>query len=222
MSPIAWESTRMQSRSPSLHLMGLEIGSLPQLTRSHTRWHSTQRSAIYASLADSMVASVIAEHSKLLREKLAIIQEAQVAAVSAGFVAASNLQLLRRDALLQNFGIQPQVHSTVRTAPFERSHVLGPEPKVFQQQVRTIRQADRMAGSSVTFIQKTKDSLPVQSSTKKTASSKTTHQARASVFEKFSEGSYYHSENNHPGPVLSCQSRQGRLLVSRSSTAQEV
>ena len=44
----------------------------------------TRRAAIYASLADSMVASVIEElspenqRSKLLREKLAIIQEAQV------------------------------------------------------------------------------------------------------------------------------------------------
>ena len=66
-----------------------------------------RRSAIYASLLDSMVASVIEELSpkdertKLLREKLAIIQEAQVSTVSAGFAAASNLQLLRRDALPQ-------------------------------------------------------------------------------------------------------------------------
>ena len=106
-----------------------------------------RRSAIYASLADSMVASVIEELSpkdermKLLREKLAIIQEAQVSAVSAGFAATSNLQLLRRDALLKNFEIQPQVLSTVRTAPFEGSHMLGPEPKVLQTRVRTIKQA---------------------------------------------------------------------------------
>ena len=73
-----------------------------------------RRSAIYASLADSRVASVIChqelspkdERTKLLRQKLAIIQEAQVSAVSAGFAAASNLQLLRRDALLKNFGFQ--------------------------------------------------------------------------------------------------------------------
>ena len=96
------------------------------------------RSAIYASLADSMVASVIEElspkdeRSKLLREKLAIIQEAQVSAVSADFASASNLQLLRRDALLKNFGFQPQVLSSVRMAPFERNHVVGPKPKVLQ------------------------------------------------------------------------------------------
>ena len=74
-----------------------------------------RRAAIYASLADSMVASVIEELSpkdqrtKLLHEKLAIIQEAQVSTISAGFAAASNLQLLRQDALLKNFGFQPQV-----------------------------------------------------------------------------------------------------------------
>ena len=73
-----------------------------------------RRAAIYASLADSMVASLIEElspkdqRSKLLWEKLAIIQEAQVAAVSAGFAAASNLQLLRQEALLKNFGFQPK------------------------------------------------------------------------------------------------------------------
>ena len=122
-----------------------------------------RRSAIYASLADSMVASVIEElspkdqRSKLLREKLAIIQEAQVSAVSAGFAAASNLQLLRRDGLLKNFGFQPQVLSTVRTAPFQGSQILGPEPKELQNRVRAIRQAYRIAGSSVTFVQKPKE-----------------------------------------------------------------
>ena len=37
-------------------------------------------------------------------------------------------------------------------APFEGPHVLGPEPKVLQNGVRAIRQADGMAGSSVTFF----------------------------------------------------------------------
>ena len=90
-----------------------------------------RRSAIYASLADSMVAFVIKELSskdertKLLREKLAVMQEAQVAAVSAGFAATSHLQLLPPDALLKNFGFQPQVLCTMRTVLFEGSHVLG-------------------------------------------------------------------------------------------------
>ena len=136
-----------------------------------------RRSAIYASSADSMVASVIEELSpKDERSKLLLIQEAQV---SAGFAVASNLQLLRRDALLKNFGFQPQVLSSVRTAPFEGDHVVGPEPRVLQNRVRTIRQADRMAGSSVTFVQKHWEpttSMKVTSS-KKTAS-------RPSVYDR--------------------------------------
>ena len=144
-----------------------------------------RRSAIYASLADSMVASVIEElspmyqRSKLLWEKLAIIQEAQVSAVSAGFAVASNLQLLQRDALLKNFGFHPQDLSTVRTAPFEGPHVLGPEPKELQNRVRAIWQADRMAGSSVTFVQKPKET---KTSTKVTSSSRK-NQSRTSVFD---------------------------------------
>ena len=92
---------------------------------------------------------------------------------------ASNLQLLRRDALLKNFGFQPQVFSTMRTAPFEGLHVLGPEPKVLQSTVRTIRQADRMVGSSVTFAQRHRDS---KSSAKATSSKKST--SRTSVFDR--------------------------------------
>ena len=122
-----------------------------------------------------MVASLIEElspkdeRSKLLREKLAIIQEAQVSAVSAGFAAASNLQLLRRDALLRNFNFQPPVLSAVRTAPFEGHHVVGPEPKVLQAQVRAIRQADRMTGSSVTFARQKEVKTSTKTSSKKTA-----------------------------------------------------
>ena len=144
-----------------------------------------RRSAIYASLADSMVASLIEELSpkdertKLLREKLAIIQVAQVSAVSAGFAAASNLQLLRRHALLKNFNFQPQVLSSVRTAPFEGDHVVGPEPNVLQNHVRAIRQADLMTGSSVTFVQKQRE----PKTSKKVTSSKKTA-PRPSVFDR--------------------------------------
>ena len=45
-----------------------------------------------------------------------------------------------------------------------------------------MRQADRMAGSSVTFVQKPKESN--QTSTKKTSSTKKNQQARTSVFER--------------------------------------
>ena len=166
-----------------------------------------RRSAIYASLADTMVASVIEElspkdeRSKSLREKLAIIQEAQV---SAGFAAASNLQLLRRDALLKNFGFQPQVLSSVRTAPFEGSHVVGPEPKVLQNRVRTIRQADRMAGSSVTFAQKHREP---KTSSKVTSSKKPA--PRPSVFDRLGSPNSTTQEDCDAGAALPSWCRKG-------------
>ena len=97
--------------------------------------------------------------------------------MSAGFAAASNLQFLRRDALLRNFNFQPQVLSAVWTAPFEGHHVVGPEPKDLQARVRAIRQADCMTGSSVTFAKQKE----VKTSTK-TSSNKTV--PRPSLFDR--------------------------------------
>ena len=171
-----------------------------------------RRSAIYESLADSMVASVIQElsrkdqRSKLLLEKLTIIQEALVSAVSAGFAAASNLQLLRRDTLLRNFGFQPQVLSTVRTAPFEGSHVLGPDPKELQNRVRAIWQADRMAGSSVTFVQKTKET---KTSTKVTIICQEEPVQDIRLWSSWFACSHYCTEKCDIGTALSCWRRQG-------------
>ena len=120
-----------------------------------------------------MVAAVIEklspkdQRSKLLLEKLTIIQEAQVSAVSAAFAAASNLQLLK------NFGFQPQVLSC------ENGWVHSKDLKEeLQNRVRSIRRADRMAGSSVTFVQKTKD---YKTNTKVTSAAKKS-QSRTSVF----------------------------------------
>ena len=56
--------------------------------------------------------------------------------------------------------------------------MVGPEPKVHQNHVRAIRQADRMAGSSVTFDQKNRE----PASTKVTSSKKTA--PRPSVFDR--------------------------------------
>ena len=94
--------------------------------------------------------------------------------------AAAVFQLQRWDSQLKNFGFQPQVLCTVKMAPFEGPHVLVPESKILQNRVRAIRQADRMVGSSVTFVQKPKES---KTSTKGTSSTKKT-QARCSVFDR--------------------------------------
>ena len=65
------------------------------------------------------------------------------------------------------------------TVKFEGPHVLGPELKVLQNRVWAIRQADRMAGSLVTFVQKPKET---KITTKVTSTSRR-NQSRASVFD---------------------------------------
>ena len=106
----------------------------------------------------------------------------------------------------QELGFQPQVLSTVRTALFEGSHVLGPEPKVLQQRVRTIRQADNMAGTSVTFVQKPKETN--QTSTKKTSTTKKNPQSRTSVFERLcSPLTTTVQWTIYPRSVISCKCR---------------
>ena len=116
---------------------------------------------------------------------------------------ASSLQLLCPDALLKNFGFQPQVLSTVRTAPFESSRVLGPEPKVLQNTLRTIRQVDWMAGSSFTFAQRHRDS---KSSRKAMSSKKTT--SRTSVAD-------HDFDDSNTIVVLSCAWQEFFLAKSR-------
>ena len=107
----------MLSTFPSLQLrMDLTTKSLLRPTRSTIAWVWTQRNSRggppftlhwqthWRPQWSRSFLPRIHQRTKLLREKLAIIQEAQVWAVSVGFAAASNLQLLRRDALLKNFG----------------------------------------------------------------------------------------------------------------------
>ena len=184
VSLTAWKYTGMPSTFPSLQLLTDSLSrNLLLPTRSRIAWVWTPKN--WPGGVPSMPLWQTPWWRRWLRSFLlgtnnpscyarSWLQEAQVAAVSASFAAASNLQLLRWDALLKNFGFQPQVLSNVRTVPFEGSHILGLEPKVLQQRVQTIRQADRMAGSSVTFVQKPKESN--QTSTKKTSSTKKSQQ----------------------------------------------
>ena len=119
---------------PNTDRFGEAAGQLPDLTENgHWYWRVCQKihHIFFTSGLHGRISPIWAvsrdERTKLLKEKLAIIQEAQVATMTSGFAAASSLQLLRRDTLLQNFSFQPQVLSIVGTAPFEGSHVLGLE-----------------------------------------------------------------------------------------------
>ena len=80
------------------------------------------RAAVYTSIADSMLDTVISELSpkdsrtKHLKEQLAIVQEAQVGALNAAYGTASNLQLVRRDAALKPMHFSAEVVAGLGTS----------------------------------------------------------------------------------------------------------
>ena len=123
--------------------------SLPTKVQSDTE-ELARRASIYASVADSMMGSVIAElvpedqMSAGLVERLRIIQEAQVGAMAASVAVASNLQLVRRDAVLKHMNLPQSTISRARTAPFVGTHVLGPEPKEFARILSDMKKEDAL------------------------------------------------------------------------------
>ena len=161
-----------------------------------------RRSAIYAYLMYSMVASVISklsskdERTKLLKEKLAVIQEAQVAAMSSGFAAAFNLQLLRRDALLKNFGFQHVL----------RGHMsLDQNLRYFSNVCVT---SDTRTGCQdlQSLSRRRLKKLPHPKSAKR----------RQRPRHNRPDKSTHHSEDHHTGDaVLSCRVRPGRPSTSQ-------
>ena len=142
-----------------------------------------RRSATYASLADSMVASVIEELFPQGWTHKTSLGEAGHNSRGTSFRGVCRLCSRVEPAVAssrcppEELQLPAQVLSAVWTAPFEGCHVVGPEPKVLQNRVRAIRQADRMAGSSVTFAQKQKKPKTSTKSSKKTA-------PRPSVFDR--------------------------------------
>ena len=132
--------------------------------------------------------------------------------MSSGSVAASNLQLLRRDALLKNFSFQPQVLSVVHTALFEESHVVGPEPKVLHNVSITSGMQTGCQDLQSLSRRRLKKLPQHQEDTK---SQDTTGQDFC-VWPSGVYKSTHHSEYHHTGhAVLSC-----RVRVGRSSTSQ--
>ena len=105
---------------------------------------------------------------------------------------------------------QPTAFRTACRASFHGVHVLGPEPKVLQERVRNIKQADRMSGSSFTFTQ----SLSAAS---QSMASSTTSQAKKSKFVNKSTKSQSPTSMFDRLGFLECVQRQDRATVSDQS-----
>ena len=92
------------------------------------------RSAIYRSTTDSLIASLIdwipdEEGDDIVMEHVDIMSEASRCNVAAAIATAANMQLVRRDSLLQQALLPDHYISRTRTAPFHRYHMIGAFPR---------------------------------------------------------------------------------------------
>ena len=59
--------------------------------------------------------------------------------VTAAAASAANLQLVRRDALLNAYKLREEYVTTARVAPFSGSHVIGPDPREFNRALMNLK-----------------------------------------------------------------------------------
>ena len=83
-----------------------------------------RRAAIYGSIMDSLVASILKyipeeAQDKVVQEQLTIMHKSSYKAIASETAEASNLQLIRRDMALVQLHLQDEHIARARTAPFQ-------------------------------------------------------------------------------------------------------
>ena len=110
------------------------------------------RAAVYGSIADVMFSSIIHslapedERAPLLKERITIAAEASMRSITASVAVASNLQLVRRDVVLDHLLLNQSTASRARTAPFSGTHLMGPDPNRFYGEIMKLREQQVLHG----------------------------------------------------------------------------
>ena len=112
----------------------------------------SRRAAVYGSIADVMLSSIIHslapedERAPLLKEMITIAAEASMRSITASVAVASNLQLVRRDVVLDHLLLNQSTASRARTAPFSGTHLMGPDPNHFYEEIMKLREQQVLHG----------------------------------------------------------------------------
>ena len=98
-----------------------------------------RRAAIYSSITDSLVASLLDQipddkKSKVGMEQIKIMVKASCKSATSAVAAASNLQLIHRDVALSQLKLDDHV-AKARTAPFHGKDLLGPNMTEFDKKI---------------------------------------------------------------------------------------
>ena len=112
----------------------------------------SRRAAVYGSIADVMFSSIIHslapedERAPLLKERITIAAEASMRSITASVAVASNMQLVRRDVVLDHLLLNQSSASRARTAPFSGTHLMGPDPNQFYEEIMKLREQQVLHG----------------------------------------------------------------------------
>ena len=112
----------------------------------------SRRAAVYGSIADVMFSSIIHslapedERAPLLKERITIAAEASMRSITASVAVASNMQLVRRDVVLDHLLLNQSSASRARTAPFSGTHLMGPDPNRFYEEIMKLREQQVLHG----------------------------------------------------------------------------
>ena len=112
----------------------------------------SRRAAVYGSIADVMFSSIIHslapedERAPLLKERITIAAEASMRSITASVAVASNMQLVRRDVVLDHLLLNQSSASQARTAPFSGTHLMGPDPNRFYEEIMKLREQQVLHG----------------------------------------------------------------------------
>ena len=85
------------------------------------------------------------ERAPLLKERITIAAEASMRSITASVAVASNLQLVRRDVVLDHLLLKLTA-SRARTAPFSGTHLMGPDPNRFYEEIMKLREQQVLHG----------------------------------------------------------------------------
>ena len=112
----------------------------------------SRRAAVYGSIADVMFSSIIHslapedKRAPLLKERITIAAEASMRSITASVAVASNMQLVRRDVVLDHLLLNQSSASRARTAPFSGTHLMGPDPNRFYEEIMKLREQQVLHG----------------------------------------------------------------------------
>lgn len=114
-----------------------------------------RRSVQYQGVTDALVDTLwndLPDDFKTVHKPLMkLYAEMASKSCTGALAAASNLQLVRRDAALSSLNLRPEILSRARTAPFTGSSIIGPKPDEFDERLYRAQERASVQGSSPLF-----------------------------------------------------------------------